>query len=319
MSRRGGGGRGRGGSKSTLSSSKELLKRSASEAGLDDRHVKVLSDITRPPLFPDFLWKSAGHYWNEEDVPEKGNHDNMHHQQPIKTETSLPSRGVVTGNKLPASMISMINKQRELTKRFQNSSYYIRPGTIVDIVRYSDRADSNKNHTQPQSTAHATVLASLGACTTNTSAKYIPTTDDSKYFPEELLPIKKTNLKLHNDHSSPTRTSKYAMKTDTAVAIKLEKLDYQEETGKIRTTSITSMTSNDDLMLSVPAPATENPRKSSEADETVLGDLEEDDEDDNDILEENVEEELGEDYTTNYYASDDDNNDDDNDDGEPTY
>lgn len=323
MSRRGGGGggRGRGGSKSTLSSSKEMLKRSASEAGLDDRHIKVLSDITRPPLFPDFLWKSTGHYWNEDDVTVNNNHDMQQQLNPIKTEPSLVPSPVLTCKKLPASMIGMINKQRELTKRFQNSAYYIRPSTAVDIVRYSDRMDGNKSHL-PHRTPDMAVLASLSVCATNDngSAKLIPTADDTKYFPEELLPIKKANIKRRNGQSSRNSQPKSDFSTATAVAIKLENLGYQEETGKMRTISITSNTSNDDLMLTVPAPAIANARKSSEADETVLDDMEddeEDNEDDNHMLEEHVEEELGEDYTTNYYASDDENNDDD--DGEPTY
>ena len=106
MSRRGGGGgRGRGGSnKSTLSSSKELLKRSAFEAGLDDRHIKVLSDITRPPLFPDFLWKSTGHYWDttedtttavESCIGSNSSNKNqdvlLQQQHPIKTESPASS------------------------------------------------------------------------------------------------------------------------------------------------------------------------------------------------------------------------------------
>ena len=218
-------------------------------------------------------------------------------------------------------MMSMIDKQRELTQRFKLSSYYIRPSTIVDIERYSDRVDSTKNHLS-QRTADVAVLTSLSGCDTNGCAKYIPNGDDTKYFPEELLPKKKANKRQRDSHLSSIHKPKPDV---TAVAIKLEKLDYQEERVKMRTTSITSITSNDDLMLTVPATKIDNARKSSEADETLLGDMEDDEDnddeiDDANILEGNVEEELGEDYTTNYYASDDENNDyDDNNGGEPTY
>jgi hypothetical protein len=323
MSRRGGGGRGRGGSKSTLSSSKELLKRSANEAGLDDRHIKVLSDITRPPLFPDFLWKSSGHYWNEEEDAALKTQDLLQ-QHPVKTETTTTPPSSTTNKKLPASMISLIHKQRELTKRFQYSSYYIRPTTTVDIVRYSDRVDNNKNPMQHRS-PDATILASLSTHSTNSSSKNTPFIAVTKYFPEEILPMKKKNSRRQNQHSTGSLTPIRKSETTTAneVAIKLETLDHQEESGKLRTTSITSLTSTDDLMMTVPLPLHMKDRKSSEADETILGEIDDEDEDDdnnNDILEENVEEELVEDYTTNYYASEDDNNDDNNDDdGEPTY
>jgi hypothetical protein len=306
------------------------MKRSASEAGLDDRHIKVLSDITRPPLFPDFLWKSTGHYWNEEDLATENKPQNptqlQPQQQPIKTESS-PS---VAYPKQPASLISMINKQRELTKRFQNSSYYIRPNTIVDIVRYSDRMESHKSHrAQPSTSADVAVLASLSVCARNArSDDKIASiaANDTKYFPEELLPIKKKS-KLIQRRKLSERVRSDLNNATADVAIKLEKWNSQEESGKIRTTSITSLASNDDLMLTVPPPTTTKARKSSDADETILGDIdiddddeEEDDNNDN-LLEENVEEELGEDYTTNYYASEDENNDDDdnNGDGEPTY
>ena len=322
MSRRGGGGRGRGGSKSTLSSSKELLKRSASEAGLDDRHIKVLSDITRPPLFPDFLWKSSGHYWNEEEGDAALKTQDLLQQHPVKTETTTTPSLSASNKKLPASMISLIHKQRELTKRFQYSSYYIRPTTTVDIVRYADRVDSNKNPMQ-HSSPDVTILASLSTLSSNSSSKNTPFIADAKYFPEELLPMKKTKSRRQNQHSTGSLTPIRKSDTTTAneVAIKLETLDHQEVSGKLRTTSITSLTSTDDLMMTVPLPLNINDRKSSEADETILGEIDDDDEDDeNNIIEENVEEELGEDYTTNYYASEDDNNDDNNDDdGEPTY
>ena len=334
MSRRGGGGRGRGGSKSTSNATKELLKRSASEAGLDDRHVKVLSDITRPPLFPDFLWKSSGNYWNEEEEIDSSNNNinglglQPQQQQPMKSEA--PSPAAVTPRKLPAVMASTNDKQREMNRRFQNAPFYIRPGVHVDIVRYSDRVERNKGKA---TTPDVAVLASIAIASSNghgmkntaaIAAAY------KSYFPEELLVGEKRNARRPKERKAGGR-SKTQTSDTTTVAMKLEKLDHQEEErDKVRTTSITSITSNDDELLLMPVPpltTSKNTRQTGEAEEAVLSDddnVDDDDDDDDDhrhdALEDTVEEELGEDYTTNYYASDDDNNNNnDDDDGEPTF
>jgi hypothetical protein len=345
MSRRGGGsgGRGRGGgsNKSTLSASKELLKRSASEAGLDDRHIKVLSDITRPPLFPDFLWKSTGHYWSEEEYNPTNNNDtnNIKIEQEEQVKPTLKAT-----TKLPTSMISLINKQREMTQRFQSSSYYVRPNTVVDVVRYRDRKNlqnnNNNNHTPD-----AKVLSSFSPYN-NRNHNILAA--DAMYFPEELLLLnsnnsskKKSNpnLKGHSQQSQQQKripsnlslqnkdtTDINSFKSNSSVeqtnsfAVKLEELDNQEmaiissspTTGltKLRTTSITSLSiGNDDYNVK----ARENDEKGNINNNN---NNEDDDVDDEDITIPIEEEELVEDYTTNYYASDDE---DDGDDGEPTY
>jgi hypothetical protein len=337
MSRRGGGGgRGRGGSKSSNSNAtKELLKRSASEAGLDDRHVKVLSDITRPPLFPDFLWKSSGNYWNEEEEIDSSNNNinglGLQPQQQQSMKSEAPSPAAVTPRKLPAAMASTNDKQREMNRRFQNAPFYIRPGVHVDIVRYSDRVERNKGKA---TTPDVAVLASIAIASSNghgmkntaaIAAAY------KSYFPEELLVGEKRNTRRPKERKAGGRSKTQTPDTTTAhaVAMKLEKLDHQEEErDKVRTTSITSITSNDDELLLLPVPpltTSKNTRQTGEAEEAVLSDddnVDDDDDDDDhrhDALEDNVEEELGEDYTTNYYASDDDNNNNDDDDGEPTF
>jgi hypothetical protein len=351
MSRRGGRGRG-GGGRSALTSSRELLKRSAAEAGLDDRHIKVLSDITRPALFPDFLWKSTGRYWNEDDEANNtGDGVNVNVNIDDKSKMDIlslqPSNASV--KKLPAAMMSTIQKQRELTHRFQMAPYFVRPNTVVDIVRYSDRLDAKSGihaHTAPD----AIVLASLSATSTlsqdqhNSNNNHSPNilTADDKYLPNELWTqttriskgqhdetVKRRRIQpladmiVSNPLTTSVTTNDYMKMQETAMVRKLEELDHRES-NKTRTSSITSITSNndDDLVVTQIIPSTtRNNRTLSDADDILqLGaDGNDDDEDDEnvDLLEDNGEEELNEDYITNYYASEDDNDDDN--DGEPTY
>jgi hypothetical protein len=117
-----------------LSQGKEFLKQSAQEAGLDDRHMKLLSAITRPALFPDFTWHSSGNgYWDEAD-DERSN------------ELVVIKRA--------ASTVYLMNKQRELNDRIQRSCHHIRPAQTVDVVRYN---------TQQQITApDVAVMQSMG-------------------------------------------------------------------------------------------------------------------------------------------------------------
>lgn len=162
---RGGGGGGRGGGASWggrggLSQSKEFLKRSAQEAGLDDRHMKLLSDITRPAFYPDVLWRASGDgYWNENDE---------------STTKNGKSNELIILKRLP-TVINTMNKQRELMNRFQKSSHYVRPDVAVDIERYSTLNDASL--TLPA--ADVAVLQSLGR-----NGKLA--TDD-RYFPTELI------------------------------------------------------------------------------------------------------------------------------------
>lgn len=186
MSKRGG----RGGGAPKLSVSKELLKRSAAEAGLDDRHLKVLTDITRPPLFPDFLWLSTGKYWDPDDKPT---------QQTTELVTT----------KRPAGTISLMNKQRELTARMQAGPHYVRPTAVIDVVRYSSRSN-NKLHMAPD----AIVTESMGKTNTKLAT-------DSRYFPAELLHPQKTKA------VDAVVVRKATAITD-AVVVKLEELASKE-------------------------------------------------------------------------------------------
>jgi hypothetical protein len=192
MSRRGG----RGGGGPKVSVSKELLKRSAAEAGLDDRHLKVLTDITRPPLFPDFLWLSTGKYWD----PDNSNNND----QPSQETTELVT------TKRSAAVVSMMNKQRELTARMQAGPHYVRPTAVIDVVRYSNRSNNKTNMT---TAPDAIVTASMGKTNTKLAT-------DVRYFPVELL-------NLQTKRAAVVR--KLTPSIDAAV-VKLEELASKEST-----------------------------------------------------------------------------------------
>jgi hypothetical protein len=93
-----------------------MLQRSAQEAGLDDRNLRNLQDITKPKLFPDYEWHSSGQKWDPD--------------QPTEPPAA---------QKRSASTIYLINKSREMHHRFQTSPYYVRPTQEVDVVRYGKR------------------------------------------------------------------------------------------------------------------------------------------------------------------------------------
>mmetsp|Transcript_21810 Transcript_21810/g.62111 ORF Transcript_21810/g.62111 Transcript_21810/m.62111 type:complete len:240 (+) Transcript_21810:104-823(+) len=113
MSGRGRGrGRGRGG---PPSGARLLLQRSAKEAGLDDKNLRSLQDITKPQLYPKFELHSSGQRRDQEDP------DNA------KAEKRSPST------------VYLINKSREIHHRFQASPFHVRPTQEVDVVRYGKR------------------------------------------------------------------------------------------------------------------------------------------------------------------------------------
>jgi hypothetical protein len=285
MSRRGGRG---GHSRSSVAVSKELLKRSASEAGLDDRHLKVLSDITRPPLYPDFLWRSTGKYWTEDDATNNG-------CLGMGTESvQIPS------TKRPASMISLINKHREFTKRFQNSPHFVRPTAVSDIVRYCDR----QKHANSSSAPDSIVLASFSK-----SNRRLAT--DQRYFPSELLnmngserrPKRKQLDSISTASVVPSKNYSNRSGVNDSVDTKLVELVYEESSSSLVVSGAT-------VGLTRAAVAT---NASSEA----APDINEDDEDEDGLAPVHEDEEEGEDYTTNYYNTDDESDHDH--DGEPTY
>jgi hypothetical protein len=297
------GGRGGGGA-SKLSVSKELLKRSAAEAGLDDRHLKVLSDITRPPLFPDFYWHSAGKYWEQQaasvedegvGATDGGSSSFARKQRPhsIKSEASQPSPQPLQQIQRPASVIALMNKQRELFARMQNGPYGIRPTPVMDVVRYNRRRNNETASSSAQHSHHpdVRVLASLTCATTTTTSSSSnssalgtstmmmrPLGSDVRYFPAELLgqsPVPPKSPLPRKFAQSSAQTSANTKSTP------LDELAWRES-KRLRATSV------------------------GDKDESGGGGGGGDqDEDDELALNLPEEEEEGEDYTTNYYNTDD--------------
>ena len=111
----GGRGRGRGGFKPPTGA-QLLMQRSAQESGLDDKNLRSLQDLTKPPLFPDFLWHSSGQIYAPED----------------ESNVMVPS-------KLSQSAIYLIRKGRDIQHRMHTSPYYLRAAQEVDVVRYGKR------------------------------------------------------------------------------------------------------------------------------------------------------------------------------------
>lgn len=267
------------------------MKRSAAEAGLDDRHLKVLTDITRPPLFPDFLWHSTtSKYWNDP-AATSATGDDPHPQASSESNTTG-----VTVIKRSAATIGVMNKQREMTARMQAGPHYVRPTAVIDVVRYSNRNNSNggniggsnnsggggsnntlngkyinNNPAQPD----AIVAASMG----KTNRKLAT---DPRYFPAELLVL----LLLPQKKKAAVVRKSATTAAAACAVVKLEELANKEGGAAV----------------------------GGEASAVPPGD---DDEDDVLLEAPPEEEEDGEDYTTNYYNTDDEDS--GGDDGEPTF
>lgn len=201
---RGGRGRGGGGT-SVATNAKMLLKRTAQEAGLDDRHhTTTLEEITNPPLFPDLLWRvsppSSGRTFEE--VP----------------SSDAPSELIVT--KRPASTVYTLNKQREINEAFQQSPFYVQHHQPVDVVRHGKR-----NRSVAPDVA---VLESIGSMAT-----------DSQYIPEELMLQASSGRKL----SASGRKHDVATGASVKTASNLNELEEREQartTGKARGTGATA-------------------------------------------------------------------------------
>jgi hypothetical protein len=303
------GGRGGFGGASKLSVSKELLKRSAAEAGLDDRHLKVLSDITRPPLFPDFYWHSAGKYWeaaNVEDevveaVADGGSSSfarKQRHPHSIKSESAASPQPLQQAQR-PASVIALMNKQRELFARMQNGPYGIRPTPVMDVVRFNRRRNNETaNHSHHPDVR---VLASLScAASKHGSSSVLDTTatmtrplgSDARYFPAELLgPTTKSAAVVVPKPPLPRKIARGSAAAAAAAGVVAQ------------TSTNSTSTPLDELAW----------RESKRLRATSVGDKDESggggggdlDEDDELALNLPEEEEDGEDYTTNYYNTDD--------------
>jgi len=160
MSGRGRGrGRGRG---APPSGAKLLLMRSAQESGLDDKNLKSLSEITKPPLFPDMVWNyEGGGGAGDSTVANSG-------AAAAASSSSAKSR--------QSSTVYLINKGREIDHRIQTSAHWVRPSqTQVDVVRYQSE---KKSHRVAQMPSDLAILEQMGK---NLAM-------DEAYVPTELIP-----------------------------------------------------------------------------------------------------------------------------------
>lgn len=149
-------GRGRGRGRAPPSGARQLLQRSAQEAGLDAGNLRNLQDITRPQLYPDFEWHSSGRMGHDVDT--------------ATTIGASTHSQMAPSKRAKESMVYLINKGREMQHWFQESPCYVRPSQELDVVRYNKRprpleADVNV-------------------------ASYIGNAADPRYIPSELLPDK---------------------------------------------------------------------------------------------------------------------------------
>jgi len=138
-----------------------LLQRSAKEAGIEGGSLKNLQDITRPELFPDYLWHSEGHRGHLPDVS-----TSSLSMKPPTSSTAAAKRSVST--------VFLINKSREFHQRFQNSCFYVQPTVEADVVRYGKRQRSSVTM-EDHASIH--ILEQIGK------------TADPRYVPPELLKV----------------------------------------------------------------------------------------------------------------------------------
>jgi hypothetical protein len=249
-----GGGRGGGRGSGPMSQSKLLLQRSAQEAGLDnDRQMISLQEIIRPSLFSDFTWHSSGQRWDgTEQKPDEQqssqNHENNNNTDPTTVAVKVEEPEPVHIVKRPASVVVMIQKQRQLWESFSKSSHNVRHCPDVDVARYGKQTVS----TAPDQA----VLLSMTAGTSSTSTNHQPGEDhpkdddntsgtgirtlsfmeqqqqsnsklatDERYFPAELLSTQK-QLQSAQKARNPER------KTLTALLEDMSKNEDNDEEAK---------------------------------------------------------------------------------------
>lgn len=264
-----------------MSQSKLLLRRSAQEAGLDnDREMMSIQEIVRPSLYPDIMWQSSG---NQKDAVHPTS-SNPFVKMEEESETPNQTQEIVIA-KRPASVVSMIQKQRQLFEALNKSSHFVQQNPMTDVARYGQQTvrtapDQNVllsmsghqgitpiNNDEHESEAEAPPVITSGSL--NHQKVYSKLATDERYFPAELLSTRK-QLESAREARNPQR------KTLT---------DLLEEEEKTQDT--------DDPLQ------------------------EEDEEGGGEELEDLEEEEV-EDYTTNYYDSEGDASDGDGD-GEATF
>jgi len=207
-------GRGKRGGGGQLSQSKQLLKRSAQEAGLDsDRQRLSMQDIVRPALFPDFRWLVAGgrqSYLIDDAVKEESNGDD-------------DAKVIPVGHK-PGSMYpSIIPKQRQLFQVWQQSPLHIQPLPEIDIARYGRPVMSTAPDQAVLLSLRSSVAMSSEAAKEDNGNTMNKLATDERYFPAELLstqrqlqsahkarnPSKKTLTALLEDESEPAEGEDY--------------------------------------------------------------------------------------------------------------
>jgi hypothetical protein len=309
MSRRGGGRGGRGGGKPSLT--KELLKRSAADAGLDDRHVKVLDDITKPLLFPDFLWRSTGRYWDEKEAVDDRNSSSS---PTVSLQQQLP-----VPTKRPTTVVHTIEKQRELMQRFQQSAQCIAISSSsssstggkfgigaaassvpLDVIRYRTR------HKPRFAAPDAAYLATLGKTNTKLAG-------DERYFPAEL--IRPAHTATNTSSSSWTNNTKKpasssaggsTRKTMSSV-VKLEDDEHDDNEEDDEVAIDVEGDPEPDLATSQGEGGGISNAKDMDSNNKIHS-MHGGNNDELDVLDEAPaeDEEDDEDYTQNYYATDDD-------------
>ena len=327
MSGRGGrgrggrGGRGRGAS-AAATASRELMQRSAAEAGLDDRHVKVLTDITHPPLFPDFLWHSQGGHWQQSQQQLRGQQRGIktnnpqplqQQQQPLGLVKSEPGEEDTSNNdndeakpqsdlalaliQRSTGMVYLMNKQREMAAAFAQSAYYVPPTAPPDVTRYRSSSSHSIGSSSlwtsslQQQQQRRTLVTPDVALRQNWSSNNRKLATDERYFPTELF--------LQASSSTNPAKKKRGRSSRTMVVVE-----------------------------PVPSDALSDPLLLKKVKREGGGNDDDDDDDDEEKEEEDFGEELGSvevdpeeegvDYTANYYDSDVESVGDDGD-GEPTF
>ena len=253
-----------------MAHSKLLLKRSAQEAGLDnDREMMSIQEIVRPPLYPDILWQSSGNQ-NESTHPASSN---PFVKMEEESEETAQAKEIVIA-KRPASVVSMIQKQRQLFEALNKSSHFVQQNPMTDVARYgqqtvrtapdqnvllsmSGHQGINPMNSHDLYEREAEVPSVVTSMTVVRQTVYSKLATDERYFPAELLSTRK-QLESAREARNPQR------KTLT---------DLLAEEEKTRATE-------DQLQ---------------EEDEEGIGEELED-----------MDEDEVEDYTTNYYDSEDD-------------
>jgi hypothetical protein len=290
-----GGGRGRGrGSTGTALMGREMLKRSAVEAGLLGKGGKssgdpgnaFFADIMRPtgPLYGPFLWHSSGNVRGAADDASSTNNDAMMMMM-TTMPTGLVSSGAVVstpdaamsnfsaaaagkGNSKKApvppiavtkrtpSMTFLVSRQRELMERFQASTHHVRIHPQIDVARYNSGNNGNHNNkaTPPDVAIREESMSKKLA-------------KDERYIPVEILYPSAASLAMSRSNlMEANRKRRRQQELD-----ELEKQELGNNGGAV-----------------------------------PFGEEEEDDADNDDEFDQPPEEqEEGEDYTTNYYDTED--------------